>query len=110
MDKGWGLTLENPDQRAGFFTNKPVFGFNLSPRLNPINSAGGSGGGSGMFPLNFGRSEDHSAAEKRAPPNEVDFFSEKKLPAAAADIVVKKEITLHGEPVTKTDLNVNVSF
>nr|GMD10169.1 probable WRKY transcription factor 31 isoform X1 [Ipomoea batatas] len=106
MDKGWGLTLENPDQRsAGFFTNKPVFGFNLSPRLNPIN-AGGSGG---MIPIN-------AATEKRGPPNEVDFFSDKKLPpqppaaAAAADIVVKKEITLHGEPVTKSDLNVNTGL
>ncbi|XP_019170189.1 PREDICTED: probable WRKY transcription factor 31 isoform X1 [Ipomoea nil] len=97
MDKGWGLTLENPDRRAGFFTNKPVFGFNLSPRLNPING-GGSGGGAGMVPIN-------PAAEKRGPPNEVDFFSDKK-----ADIVVKKEITLHGEPVTKADLNVNTGL
>ncbi|XP_019170190.1 PREDICTED: probable WRKY transcription factor 31 isoform X2 [Ipomoea nil] len=97
MDKGWGLTLENPDRRAGFFTNKPVFGFNLSPRLNPING-GGSGGGAGMVPIN-------PAAEKRGPPNEVDFFSDKK-----ADIVVKKEITLHGEPVTKADLNTGLQL
>ncbi|XP_019198407.1 PREDICTED: WRKY transcription factor 6-like [Ipomoea nil] len=85
MDKGRGLTLENPDQRARFFTNKPVFGFNLSPRLNPIYASSSSAAG--------------------MPPNEVDFFSDKK-----ADIVIKKEITLHGEPVTKADLNGNTGL
>ncbi|KAM3285423.1 putative WRKY transcription factor 31 isoform X1 [Capsicum chacoense] len=67
MDKGWGLTLESSSSsdKVGFFMNKPVFGFNLSPRLNPAE----------MFP---------SSDDKRAIVNEVDFFSEKKP-------IVKKE-------------------
>lgn len=67
MDKGWGLTLESSssDRVGTFFKNKPLFGFNLSPRFNAAE----------MFPV---------SDEKRAIVNEVDFFSEKK-------IVVKKE-------------------
>ncbi|RAL49558.1 hypothetical protein DM860_012991 [Cuscuta australis] len=89
MGKGWGLTLENPPdhhQSAGFFVNKPVFGFNLSPRLNHMNSGS-------------------SAAA--SPPSEVDFFSEKKPPA---DLVVKNEANSLGFPPTKADLTVNTGL
>ncbi|TMW83775.1 hypothetical protein EJD97_000754 [Solanum chilense] len=68
MDKGWGLTLETSSSnsdRAGFFKNKPVFGFNLSPKFNAAE----------MF---------SSSDEKRSIVNEVDFFSDKKP-------IVKKE-------------------
>lgn len=68
MDKGWGLTLETSSSnsdRAGFFKNKPVFGFNLSPKFNAAE----------MF---------SSSDEKRSIVNEVDFFADKKP-------IVKKE-------------------
>ncbi|CAH9082276.1 unnamed protein product [Cuscuta europaea] len=103
MEKGWGLTLENPDhQRAGFFNSKPVYGFSLSPRLNPINS--GSGGSAfSMIPA----SSDH-ALEKRAPLNEVDFFSESKQQPAG--IVVKKEVNSSlADPITRSDHHMDVN-
>lgn len=78
MDKGWGLTLESssPSDKVGFFKNKPVFGFNLSPRLNPGEMFSGSD-------------------EKRSMVNEVDFFSERKP-------IVKKE-NPQGDNSIRTD-------
>ncbi|XP_027087886.1 probable WRKY transcription factor 31 [Coffea arabica] len=105
MDKGWGVTVDNSD-KIGFFGNKPVFGFNLSPRLNP------SKGSLSMFPAaeflaNQNRREDsHAAAssdgEKRVVVGEVDFFSDKKK---ANDILIKKE-DCHGEDKMKTNMDV----
>lgn len=99
MDKaGWGLTLENiSDHQVGFFKNKAVFGFNLSPTLNNVN----------MNP----REEQaffSSADEKRVMLNEVDFFSDKRI--KPMDLVIKKEDS-HGENTTSTrsELLVNVS-
>lgn len=105
MDKGWGVTVENSD-KIGFFGNKPVFGFNLSPRLNP------NRGTLSMFPgaeflANQNRSGGPSPPEeeKRAVTGEVDFFSDRKR---GNDIVVKKE-DCHGEATIKTNSDVNVS-
>lgn len=86
MDKGWGLTLESSSSsdKIGFFKNKPLFGFNLSPR--------------------FKAGEMFSASdEKRGTVNEVDFFSEKKT-------IVKKENS-QGDNSIRTDdqFVVNVS-
>ncbi|XP_055805350.1 probable WRKY transcription factor 31 isoform X2 [Solanum dulcamara] len=78
MDKGWGLTVESSSSsdKIGFFKNKPLFGFNLSPRFN----AGE------MF---------SASDEKRGTVNEVDFFSEKKT-------IVKKE-NCQGDNSIRTD-------
>lgn len=105
MDKGWGVTVDNSD-KIGFFENKPVFGFNLSPRLNP------NKGSLSMFPsteflANQNRREDSQAVsasngEKRVVLGEVDFFSDKKK---ANDILIKKEDG-HGEDKMKTNMDV----
>ncbi|CAN4078383.1 unnamed protein product [Withania somnifera] len=87
MDKGWGLTLESSSSyKVGFFKNKPVFGFNLSPRLSPINTGE-------MF---------SGSDEKRGILNEVDFFSEKKP-------IVKKENS-QGDNSTSTDFVVDTGL
>ncbi|XP_016487932.1 WRKY transcription factor 6 [Nicotiana tabacum] len=100
MDKaGWGLTLENiSDHQVGFFKNKAVFGFNLSPTLNNVN----------MNP----REEQaffSSADEKRVMLNEVDFFSDKRI--KPMDLVIKKEDS-HGENTTsaRSELFVNTGL
>ncbi|CAN4083759.1 unnamed protein product [Withania somnifera] len=78
MDKGWGLTLESSSSdKVGFFKNKPVFGFNSSPRLNPGEMFSGFD-------------------EKRGIVNEVDFFSEKKP-------IVKKENSQGHDNSIRTD-------
>ncbi|KAK4439364.1 WRKY transcription factor 6 [Sesamum alatum] len=102
MDRGWGLTLENSD-RVGFFAKEPVFGFNLSPRLDHHRSDGLM-----MFPVNSGAGEDNAAVssppggEQRVVLGEVDFFAEKKKPVNG---VVKKE-TSHAETSTFRDVDV----
>ncbi|OIT28936.1 PREDICTED: probable WRKY transcription factor 31 [Nicotiana attenuata] len=90
MDKaGWGLTLENiSEHQVGFFKNKPVYGFNLSPRLNNMN----------MNPREE-QASFSSADEKRVMLNEVDFFSDKRI--MPMDVVIKKEDS-HGENTTST--------
>ncbi|KAL0286191.1 UNVERIFIED_CONTAM: WRKY transcription factor 6 [Sesamum angustifolium] len=101
MDRGWGLTLENSDQ-VGFFGTKPVFGFNLSPRLDHRSE------GLIMFPVNSSAGEEAAAVssplggEKRVVLGEVDFFAEKKKPANG---VVKKESS-HAEASTFRDVDV----
>ncbi|XP_059286036.1 WRKY transcription factor 6-like isoform X2 [Lycium ferocissimum] len=91
MDKGWGLTLDSSSSdKVGFFKNKPVFGFNLSPRLNHINA---------------GEMFSGSADETRGMVNEVDFFSEKK----PIGLVVKKENS-HVDNSMKTDYVVNTGL
>lgn len=104
MDRGWGLTLDNSDQ-VGFFGNKPVFGVNLSPRLDHRSN------GLIMFPVNSRGREEQAAVssppegEQRVVLGEVDFFAEKKKPITA---VVKKENS-HAETSTGKELDVNVS-
>lgn len=114
MEKGWVVALENSD-KIGFFGNRPVFGFNLSPRLNP--------GKGSMFPAttadflsNQNHKEDHHLqpetsslpdGEKRLLVGEVDFFSDRKR---ANDIVVKKEDYAHGETRTRANLDVNTGL
>ncbi|KAL0398791.1 UNVERIFIED_CONTAM: WRKY transcription factor 6 [Sesamum radiatum] len=101
MDRGWGLTLENSD-RVGFFGNKPVFGFNLSPRLDHRSD------GLMMFPVNSSPGEETAAVsspaggEQRVVLGEVDFFAEKKKPLNG---VVKKENS-HAEASTFRDVDV----
>ncbi|KAJ8549760.1 hypothetical protein K7X08_033467 [Anisodus acutangulus] len=92
MDKGWGLTLENSSSdKVGFFKiNKPVFGFNLSPRLNHINAGE-------MFSCS-----EYPADEKRGMVNEVDFFSEKKP-------IVNKENS-QGDNSMRTEFVVNTGL
>ncbi|KAL0442957.1 UNVERIFIED_CONTAM: WRKY transcription factor 6 [Sesamum latifolium] len=101
MDRGWGLTLENSD-RVGFFGNKPVFGFNLSPRLDHRSD------GLMMFPVNSSAGEETAAVsspaggEQRVVLGEVDFFAEKKK---TVNGVVKKESS-HAEASTFRDVDV----
>ncbi|KAL3519441.1 hypothetical protein ACH5RR_017590 [Cinchona calisaya] len=106
MDKGWGVTVDNSDKIVGFFGNKPVFGFNLSPRLNP------NEGNLSMFPgtessVNQNRREDFQAAlssdgEKRViVGHEVDFFSDKQI---------KKEDCHHGDEATMKSTNMDVNI
>lgn len=107
MDKGWGVTVDNSD-KIGFFGNKPVFGFNLSPRLNPNRGTLSMFPGTGAeFLANQNRSGGSSPPEeeKRVVTGEMDFFSDRKR---GNDIVVKKEDS-HGEPTMKTNSDVNVS-
>lgn len=117
MDKGWAVALENSD-KIGFFGNRPIFGFNLSPRLNP--------GKGSMFPstttdylLSQNHKEDHHHlqpetfslpdGEKRPVAGEVDFFSESKR--ANHDIVVKKEDYCNRETSsTRANLDVNTGL
>ncbi|KAI3466552.1 hypothetical protein Pfo_023215 [Paulownia fortunei] len=110
MDKGWGLTLENCDQ-VGFFGNKSVFGFSLSPRLNHRNK------GLIMFPGNSsGRGEQPTASsppgdEQPVVLGEVDFFSEKKRPIdELVNAVVKKEINSLAQTTTGRELDVNTGL
>ncbi|KAL3521941.1 hypothetical protein ACH5RR_014775 [Cinchona calisaya] len=114
MDKGWGVTVDNSDKIGGFFGNKPVFGFNLSPRLNP------NKGSLNMFPgteflVNQNRREEAASSldeEKRAVVvGEVDFFSDKKRPPAGNEIVViKKEDYCHAGATIKTNMDVNTGL
>ncbi|KAI3456480.1 hypothetical protein Pfo_013143 [Paulownia fortunei] len=106
MDRGWGLTLDNSDQ-VGFFGNKPVFGVNLSPRLDQRSNA------LIMFPVNSRGREEQAAAvssppggEQRVVLGELDFFAEKKKPINA---VVKKE-NPHAETSTCRELDVNTGL
>lgn len=117
MDKGWGLALDtsNNSDKIGFFGNKPVFGFNLSPRLNPASKAS-------MFQTEDHHHQQHQPGgssvatdddgEKRVVMGEVDFFSDQKK---RPPVVIKKEEThhhhhhLHGEITRPTNFDVNVS-
>ncbi|KAH6775954.1 hypothetical protein C2S52_013515 [Perilla frutescens var. hirtella] len=84
MDKGWGLTLENISDRVGFFSNKSVLGYSLSPRVSNRST---------MFPVDSsGRGEHHTAAPPPSGEHTVDFFSEKKRSIDEVNAFVKKEI------------------
>ncbi|CAI9760261.1 unnamed protein product [Fraxinus pennsylvanica] len=97
MDKGWGLTLEN----SRFFAKKPVFGFNLSPRLNQSPGI--------MFPVNLNGREEQVAPppadDKRLVLGEVDFFADKKRSNNDTH-VLKKE----GVEAARREFNVNTGL
>lgn len=100
MDKGWGpttLALES----SGFFTNKPVFGFNLSPRMNQSPGI--------MFPVNLNGREQQAAPppadDKRVVLGEVDFFADKKMSNNDTYVVKKEDVE-----TAKRKFNVNVSI
>ncbi|KAL2524080.1 WRKY transcription factor 6 [Abeliophyllum distichum] len=100
MDKGWGLTLENSDP-VGFFANKPVFGFNLSPRLNHSRGI--------MFPVNLNGREEQVAPppadDKRVILGEVDFFADRKRSNNDTYVVKKEDVE-----AAKRELNVNTGL
>ncbi|XP_022870279.1 probable WRKY transcription factor 31 [Olea europaea var. sylvestris] len=97
MEKGWGLTVEKSDP----FTNKPVFGFNLSPRLNQSPGI--------MFPVNLNGREERVAPppadDKRVFLGEVDFFADKRRSTNDTFVVKKEDV----EAATR-DLNVNTGL
>ncbi|KAH6777385.1 WRKY family transcription factor [Perilla frutescens var. hirtella] len=102
MERGWGLTLDNSD-KVGFFLNKPVFGVDLSPRLDHRSN------GLIMFPVNSRGREEQSAASSSPPQGEhhreVDFFAENKRPVNG---VVKKEDS-HAE-ARRLDVNTGLQL
>ncbi|XP_019171769.1 PREDICTED: probable WRKY transcription factor 31 [Ipomoea nil] len=91
MDNGWGITLNNLIFKNGLGSSRP--------RFDTAN----------MFPVSLNRKDD-GERRQQAVLNEVDFFSEKKKPAAVdSGFVVKKEIS-NDEPPIRTDLNINTGL
>lgn len=101
MENGWGLTVDSSNNKTGFFGNKPVFGFQLSPRLmNPGSSAGmffPVTGAEVLLSNNIKGEKATSSPEgdQRVVIGEVDFFADKRI--RGDDVVVKKEDS-HAEP------------
>ncbi|WOG85344.1 hypothetical protein DCAR_0104532 [Daucus carota subsp. sativus] len=114
MDRGWGLTLDNCDQSAGFFlnNNKPSSaGFCLTPRRPNISV--------NMFSMNnTGKDSPASSPSgdnRKAVPGELDFFASKptnydhhdnsvNYPVMNSSSIVVKQEKSHGE-ASQMDVN-----
>ena len=118
MDRGWGLTLDNCDQSAGFFlnNNKPSSaGFCLTPRRPNISV--------NMFSMNnTGKDSPASSPSgdnRKAVPGELDFFASKptnydhhensvNYPVMNSSSIVVKQEKSHGE-ASQMDVNVSLT-
>ncbi|KAL8107732.1 putative WRKY transcription factor 31 [Apium graveolens] len=114
MDRGWGLTLDNCDQSAGFFlhTNKPsTVGFCLTPRRPNISV--------NMFSMNNTAKDSPpsspSGDNRKTITGELDFFASKptnyephdasvNFPVMNSSSIVVKQEKSHGE-ASQMDVN-----
>lgn len=120
MDRGWGLTLDNCDQSAGFFlnNNKPSsVGFCLTPRRPNISV--------NMFSMNNTGKDSPppsspSADNRKMITGELDFFASKptnyeqhdgsvNFPVMNSSSIVVKQEKSHGE-ASQMDVNVSIKF